>query len=158
MRCVRRIDYYHVDGAPAANSLVVGGCAVVPDAAGRVLLQRRADNGDWALPGGGMDLGETLGACIIREVREETGFEVTIDRIVGIYSDPAHVFAYPSGEIRQQFSICCACALVGGSLAVSEESTAVDFFTLDQIEDLQVHPSHRLRVRDYLADTAPFLR
>jgi ADP-ribose pyrophosphatase YjhB (NUDIX family) len=155
---VRRVDYYHVPGAPAPNSLVVGGCAVVPDPAGRILLQRRADNGQWALPGGGMDLGETFAQCVVREVREETGFDVTIDRIVGIYSDPGHVFAYDSGEIRQQFSICCACSLTGGALAVSDESTAVDFFTLDQIENLTMHPTHRMRIRDYLADEPPFLR
>lgn len=158
MRDVRRVDYYHVPGAPAPNSLVVGGCAVVPDPDGRILLQRRADNGEWALPGGGMDLGETLAACVVREVREETGFDVVVDRIVGIYSDPEHVFAYDNGEIRQQFSICLACALVGGALAVSAESTAVAFFTLDEIAGLGMHPSHRIRIRDYLANEAPFLR
>jgi len=158
MGAVGRIDYYHVSGAPKANSLVVGGCAVVPDAAGRILLQRRADNGQWALPGGGMDLGETFGDSVVREVREETGFEVTIKRIVGVYSDPGHVFAYDSGEIRQQFSICCACAIVGGELAVSAESTAVDFFTPDELAALHMHPTHRLRIADYLADKQPVLR
>jgi len=67
MGAVGRIDYNHVSGAPRANSLVVGGCAVVPDAAGRILLQRRADNRQWALPGGGMDRGETFGDSVVRE-------------------------------------------------------------------------------------------
>ncbi|WP_007511961.1 NUDIX domain-containing protein [Pseudofrankia saprophytica] len=153
-----RIDYYHDPNAPRANALVVGGCAVVPGADGRILLQRRADNGEWALPGGGMDIGETFADCVIREVREETGFDVVIERIVGIYSDPGHVFAYPDGEIRQQFSICCACAIVGGELAVSSESTAVAFFTLDELADLHMHETHRIRIRDWLANTAPVLR
>ncbi|OHV63308.1 NUDIX domain-containing protein [Pseudofrankia sp. BMG5.37] len=158
MGSVRRIDYYHDPNAPRANALVVGGCAVAPDADGRILLQRRADNGEWALPGGGMDIGETFADCVIREVREETGFDVVIERIVGIYSDPGHVFAYPDGEIRQQFSICCACAIVGGELAVSDESTAVGFFALDQLAGLHMHETHRIRIRDYLANTSPVLR
>ena len=119
-----RIDYYHDPDAPPANSLVVGGSAVVADGRGRILLQRRADSGNWALPGGTMDIGETFAGCIVREVKEETGFDVKIERIVGIYSDPGHVFAYDNGEVRQQFNICCACIIVGGTLAVSTESTA----------------------------------
>ncbi|MBL7501930.1 NUDIX domain-containing protein [Frankia sp. CNm7] len=153
-----RIDYYHDPNAPAANALVVGGCAVVPDGDGRILLQRRADNGEWALPGGGMDIGETLAGCVIREVREETGFDIIIERIVGVYSDPGHVFAYDNGEIRQQFSICLAGRIVGGAPAVSDESTAVAFFTTDEIERLDVHESHRVRIRDYLAAAPAVLR
>ncbi len=68
------------------------------------------------------------------------------------------MFAYDSGEIRQQFSICCACVIVGGELAVSAESTAVDFFTLDELPALRMHPTHRLRIADYLAKEQPVLR
>jgi ADP-ribose pyrophosphatase YjhB (NUDIX family) len=60
---------------------------------GRVLLQRRADSGNWALPGGKTDLGETLGDAVIREVREETGLDVELTGVLGIYSDPKHVIA-----------------------------------------------------------------
>src|SRR5271170_4559443 len=122
-----RIDYYHDPDAPQANSLVVGSSAVVVDDQGRILLQRRSDSGNWALPGGAMDIGETLAASAIREVKEETGLDVRIERIVGIYSDPAHVFAYSDGEVRQEFSICLASTIAGGSLAVSHESTDVRF-------------------------------
>jgi ADP-ribose pyrophosphatase YjhB (NUDIX family) len=153
-----RVDYYHDPDAPAANSLVVGGSAIVADAAGRILLQRRADSGNWALPGGKMDIGETFADCVVREVQEETGLDVAIDRIVGIYSDPAHVFAYDDGEVRQQFNICCGCSITGGSVAVSSESTAVQFFDLSEIATLQMHETIRIRIRDYLADAPPFLR
>lgn len=63
---------------------------MVGDSDGRILLQRRSDSGNWALPGGVMDIAETLAESAIREVREETGFHVRIDRIVGcIHNEPA---------------------------------------------------------------------
>jgi ADP-ribose pyrophosphatase YjhB (NUDIX family) len=153
-----RIDYYRDPSAPRANSLVVGSSAVVADDQGRILLQRRSDSGNWALPGGGMDIGETFAESAVREVREETGFDVRIDRIVGIYSDPGHVFAYDDGEIRQEFSICLACTIVGGSLQVSRESTAVDFFPVAELPGLQMHESIRVRIQDYLDGKPPAFR
>ena len=153
-----RVDYYHNPEAPAANSLVVGSSAVVLDDTGRVLLQRRSDSGNWALPGGAMDIGETFADSAIREVKEETGFDVRIDRIVGIYSDPGHVFAYDDGEVRQEFSICLACTIVGGELAVSSESTDVQFFALDKIQRLDMHESIRKRIEDYTGNDKPVLR
>ncbi len=153
-----RVDYYHDPNAPAANSLVVGSSAVVVDSQNRILLQRRSDSGNWALPGGAMDIGETLAESLIREVREETGFNVQIERIVGIYSNPDHVFAYDDGEVRQEFSICLACTIIGGSLQVSSESTAVKFFIFEDLETIQIHESVRIRIRDYLQAGLPVLR
>jgi ADP-ribose pyrophosphatase YjhB (NUDIX family) len=153
-----RIDFFHDPAAPPANSLVVGSSAVVADSDGRILLQRRSDSGNWALPGGVMDIGETLAESAIREVREETGFDVRIERIVGIYSDPSHVFAYDDGEVRQEFSICLACTITDGSLSVSIESTDVRFFAPEDISDIQVHESILIRIRDYLSDHPPVLR
>lgn len=147
----KRVDYYHDRSAPAANSLVVGSSAIVVDEAGRILLQRRSDSGNWALPGGTMDIGETFAQSVVREVKEETGFNVRIERIVGIYSDPAHVFAYEDGEVRQEFNICLACTIVGGELAVSSESTDVRFFLLDEVQGLTMHESIRKRIEDYLS-------
>jgi ADP-ribose pyrophosphatase YjhB (NUDIX family) len=153
-----RVDYYDEPNAPAANSLVVGSSAVVVDRDNRILLQRRSDSGNWALPGGAMDIGETLAQSLIREVKEETGFDVRPDRIVGIYSDPRHVAAYDDGEVRQEFSICIACTIEGGALRVSSESTAVEFVATDDIPRLQMHESIRIRIRDYLDDKPPVLR
>jgi 8-oxo-dGTP pyrophosphatase MutT (NUDIX family) len=146
-----RVDYYHDPSAPNANSLVVGSSAVVADAEGRILLQRRSDSGNWALPGGAMDIGETFAQSAIREVKEETGFDVRIDRIIGIYSDPGHVFSYDDGEVRQEFSICLECTIVGGEPQVSSESTAVEFFPAADLTNLHMHESIRIRISDYLS-------
>jgi ADP-ribose pyrophosphatase YjhB (NUDIX family) len=146
----KRVDYYHDPEAPTANSLVVGSSAVVVNDEGRILLQRRSDSGNWALPGGAMDIGETFAESVIREVKEETGFDVRIERIIGIYSDPGHVFAYSDGEVRQEFNICLACKIAGGELAMSSESTDVRFFPLDEVAELTMHESIRKRIQDYL--------
>ena len=144
-----RVDYYHDPNAPAANSLVPGGSAIVVDDRGKIVLQRRSDNNRWALPGGTMDIGETIGEAVMREVREETGLEIELIGIVGIYSDPGHVFAYDDGEIRQQFNVCFAGRVIGGHLQTSSESREVGFFSLNDAKDLDIHESIRLRIRHF---------
>jgi ADP-ribose pyrophosphatase YjhB (NUDIX family) len=147
---VSRVDYYRDEAAPPANSLVPAASAVVTDSQGRLVLHRRRDNDMWALPGGGMELGESLATTVIREVREETGLIVEPDYVVGVYSDPEHVFAYDNGEVRQEYSVCVACKLIGGSLRSSDESTDLDYFTPDQIVYLSMHPRIRARILDFL--------
>jgi ADP-ribose pyrophosphatase YjhB (NUDIX family) len=147
---VRRIDHLYDADAPTANSLVPGASAVVLDEAGRILLHRRDDNELWSIPGGGMEVGERIADTVVREVRQETALEVEPEAIVGIYSNPNHVVEYSDGEVRQQFSVCFACRLVGGELATSDESLEVGFFTPAEIEVMPVHESIRLRIYHYL--------
>ncbi len=98
-----------------------------------------------------MDIGESVGGTVAREVREETGYDVEPLYVVGVYSDPKHVFAYDNGEVRQEFSVCVAARVVGGDLAVSDESTEVAWFTSAEVARLEMHPRVRVRVDDYLA-------
>lgn len=153
-----RRDYINDPAAPEANSLVPAASVVVTNDDGQILLQRRTDNNLWALPGGTMDIGETISECARREVREETGLDVELVGIVGIYSDPGHVFAYDDGEVRQEFSICFSARPVAGTLAVSDESHDVRYFDPAEITDLPMVESIRLRITDYLADGGPALR
>lgn len=146
-----RIDYYRDPAAPAANSLVPAVSAVVPTPDGRIVMQRRTDNQLWALPGGGMDIGESVVAATIREVQEETGLLVKPLYVVGVYSDPDHVFAYDDGEVRQEYSVCVACGPATGAMRPSHESTQVAAFLPAEIEELEIHERIRLRILDYLA-------
>ncbi|MEU5405096.1 NUDIX domain-containing protein [Nocardia asteroides] len=146
-----RTDYYRDPAAPQPNSLVPGGSALVVDDAGRILLQRRADSGNWSFPGGTMNLGETLEQCVVRETREETGLEVTITGLLGIYTDPAHVIAYADGEVRQEFNITFYAAVTGGRLAVSNESTAVEWIDPNDLDAMPMHDTMRLRIAHHLA-------
>lgn len=147
-----RKEYVNDPHAPAPNSLVVAASAVVTNADGAVLLQRRSDNSRWSVPGGAMELGESIAETAIREVREETGLEVEIVRLVGIYSDPGHIVAYDDGEVRQQFSICFACRVTGGSLTTSDESSEVRFFQPSELASLDIGSSNRLRIRHFLEE------
>ncbi|MEU9157158.1 NUDIX domain-containing protein [Streptomyces sp. NPDC048417] len=153
-----RRDYEDDPNAPAANSLVPAASAVVVDDSGRILLQRRRDNGMWALPGGAMNIGESLPDCAVRETREETGYDVEITGIVGTYTNPRHVFAYDDGEVRQEFSICFLARPVAGQLAVSEESTDVRWFRPEEVDALPMVPSIRKRVNDWRGGNMPAAR
>lgn len=144
-----RTEYYDDPQAPAPNSLVVGVSVVVTDEHGRILMQRRTDNNLWALPGGGMDLTESVPQAAIREVKEETGYDIEITGMVGLYTDARHIIAYTDGEVRRQFNICLTARILGGNLAISDESTEVRWVPRKELKDLDMHHTQRLRLRHY---------
>jgi 8-oxo-dGTP pyrophosphatase MutT (NUDIX family) len=124
---------------------------VVPDDQGRILLIHKVDNNRWALPGGGHDAGEYIADTAVREVREETGVEVEVVKLVGIYTDPRHVMAYDDGEVRQQFSLCFLGRMISGSPREDgTESKAVRWVAPSELGHLDIHPSMRLRINHYL--------
>jgi len=145
-RGVPKKDYYDDPAAPPANSLVVAVAAVVLDDAGRVLMIQRTDNDFWAIPGGAQEIGETTTEAAVREIREETGLDVEVTSLVGIYSDPRHVIAYDDGEVRQEFSICFRARPIGGQPTPSSESKQVYWIEPTHLADLTIHPSVRLRI------------
>jgi 8-oxo-dGTP pyrophosphatase MutT (NUDIX family) len=151
-------DYYDDASAPKANSIVPAVTAFVENENGELLMIERADNGLWALPGGAQDFGESVIDAVCREVREETGIEIQVTGLSGIYSDPRHVIAYDDGEVRQEFSLCFRGRPVGGSLRSSSESRRVSWVPPDQLDHLEMHPTMRLRVVHGLEDRpAPYL-
>lgn len=147
-----RTEYYDDPAAPAPNSMVVAASAVVANERGEVLMQRRADSGLWALPGGGMNLDESLPGAAVREVKEETGYDIEVTGLVGTYTDPLHIIAYSDGEVRRQFNVCFKARLLGGELRVSVESLEVRWMPIDELDDLPMHHTQRLRLRHYLED------
>ena len=70
------------------EAIHVAASGIVFNSEGEILLERRADNGWWGLPGGHIDIGESIGQAAVREIREETGVRTKVKRLVGIYSDP----------------------------------------------------------------------
>jgi ADP-ribose pyrophosphatase YjhB (NUDIX family) len=127
---------------------------------GRLLLQQRADGGQWGLPGGAVEIGETVTAALAREVREETGFEVRVGRLIGVYSDPRwQVVRYPDGRVWHYVNLCFACELAGGEPRPAPgETLALGWFAPDGLPEGLV-PLHSPRIEDALADRAtPFVR
>jgi 8-oxo-dGTP pyrophosphatase MutT (NUDIX family) len=149
-----RTDHYRSSNAPAANSIVVAVTAFVQDRAGRILMIRRTDNDLYAIPGGALELGETLTQTVQREVMEETGIAVEVTGLIGVYSDPEHVIEFTDGEVRQEFSICFRAKPAGGDLRTSDESKEVLWVAPADLDALNIHPSIRLRIRHGLEERA----
>lgn len=153
-----RTEYYDDPDAPTPNSMVVAASAVVTNEHGDILLQRRRDSGLWALPGGGMEMTESLPGAAIREVKEETGLDIEITGLVGTYTDPRHIIAYTDGEVRRQFNVCFTARITGGALKISSESTELKFVAPAELGSLAVHHTQQLRIRHYLQQhSAPHL-
>ncbi|GAA2690335.1 NUDIX hydrolase [Nonomuraea recticatena] len=151
----RRIDFYDDPDAPTPNSLVPSVNVVVTNANGDLLMIRRSDNDNWAVPGGAIDLGESIPAAAVRETLEETGITCEITGLVGTYSDPRHVVLYTSnGEARQEFSIVLIGRAVAGSPTPSDESREVRWVPRGEVAGLQMDRSMRMRIAHYLAGRA----
>ncbi|WP_410663568.1 NUDIX hydrolase [Amycolatopsis sp. lyj-84] len=141
-----RVDYYNDPNAPKANSIAVAVSAFIQDEEGRILMIRRTDNDLYSIPGGQLELGETLAQAAVREVREETGIECEVTCVIGLYSNPDHVIAYDDGEVRQEFSICFRASATGGDLRASSESKEVFWVEPSRLDELNIHKSIRLRL------------
>ena len=147
----RRLDFHDDPDAPQAGSIVPSVNVVVTSGAGEILLIRRTDNGNWALPGGGVDIGESLPQAAIRETREETGVDCEITGLSGIYTDPGHVILYTSnGEVRQEFSVVLTARASGGRPTASSETSEVRWVPQAELGSYRMDPSMRLRVQHYL--------
>ena len=96
--------------------LQLSASAFIRDDQGRVLLGRRSDVMLWAPPSGVVQLGETPAQTLVREVQEETGLHVTVEKLIGLYSGPDFEWTYPNGDQAQIVSAFCACRVDGGRL------------------------------------------
>src|SRR2546428_12614719 len=133
--------------------------AVIFGARRRLLLQHRSDGGQWGLPGGSLEIGESVTEGVIREVREETGLTVTVGRLVGVYSEPKlQVVRYPDGNVWHYVNVCFECVVRGGSLTTCDETLALEWVALDALPAALL-PNHRIRIRDARARrVAAFVR
>ncbi|HTZ94109.1 MAG TPA: NUDIX domain-containing protein [Streptosporangiaceae bacterium] len=126
--------------------------AVVLDAAGRVLLARRADNDRWALVTGCLEPGEQPAAAALREVEEETGVLVTAEQIVSVSALPLAVC--PNGDEVYWLDITFRCRVAGGEARVNDdESVDVQWFELSDLPS-SVPDRHRRCIEDALSPRA----
>ena len=110
-----------------------GGCIFNEN--GEVLLQKRADCNKWGFPGGAIELGETPEMAAKREVKEETGLEIEVQKLIGIYTDSDVI--YPNGDKAHSICICYEMSVVGGELSCDENETLeLKYFSLDNMPEL----------------------
>lgn len=125
-----------------------------------ILLLQRSDNGHWCLPGGHLEPGESVRDAMLREVREETGFEVEPGRLVGVYSDPGFMVVRQTDGRRVHYvNLCFEAHALGdpGPLGTPHETLAVGFFGHDALPEPFV-PIHHVRIRDALEGEAVRVR
>ena len=134
------------------GKLRLGCSAAIRDEQGRVLLTKRADNGQWCLPGGAMEPGESAAEACEREVFEETGLRVRVTRLVGVYSHSDQLVVYADGGKFQIVALHFEAEIIGGELGLSNETTDFGFFTLEEIESLETLGRHKERVIDTLPE------
>jgi 8-oxo-dGTP diphosphatase len=154
----RRTEYYRDPAAPAATVVVPLVYAIVRDTTGCVLLVRRTDTGDWELPGGRVDPGESATDALRREVAEESGLNVEPVRVSGVYSDPGHVVRAAqapgsAAEIRQPFAVCFhAVARPGVPYPDLVETSDARWWPIRDLDALPMQPAMRLRLHDAISE------
>lgn len=116
----------------------------------KVLLTQRTDNGRWCLPGGAMESGESAAEACEREVLEETGLKVRVKRLTGVYSNPDQLVIYPDGNKAFFVVLNFEVELISGELRLSNETTAFEYYTVEEMESLPMHGQHKFRVEDSL--------
>jgi ADP-ribose pyrophosphatase YjhB (NUDIX family) len=151
----QRIDYYHDPHAPRPTSRRPSASVVVRDGEGHVLMLQRTDNDLWTIPTGGLKTGETIRECAVRECREETGIDVEVTGLVGIFSDPGHVIAYLTdgevGEVRQPVNVCLHARPIAGALTPApDEARQACWIPADDLGQVCVHPAIRARIEHAL--------
>jgi 8-oxo-dGTP pyrophosphatase MutT (NUDIX family) len=143
------------------NGKIRLGCSAVilSEDRDKVLLTRRADNGQLCLPSGGAEPGESAAEACEREVWEETGLKVRAERLVGVYSDPNYLIEYEDGNRVQVVAINFEASILGGEIGLKDETTAINYFPLHEISQMELMLNHKQRILDTLTgQTEAFIR
>jgi ADP-ribose pyrophosphatase YjhB (NUDIX family) len=120
----------------------------------KLLLTRRTDNGQWCLPGGRVEAGESVSEACVREVLEETGLQVRITSLVGVYSDPNKLVIYPDDSKAHIVALSFEVEVIGGKPSLSNETTEWGYFSLEEIANLEMLSGHLERIQDVFSGQA----
>jgi len=99
---------------------------------GKILLVREAVDGRWTLPGGWADVGDAPSEAVEREIREESGYEAKAVKLLALEDRKRR---HPP-SVNEVYKVAFLCELVGGEARTSAETTAVDWFSEDELPPL----------------------
>jgi len=111
----------------------VGAC--VKNEKNEILLQNRGDGRGWGFLGGAVELGETLEQAVIREVKEESGYDVKVEKLIGVYSN--YVDKYPNGDEAQTITVLFECIIIKNEDTYDKEETKELKF-VDILDDIKM--------------------
>lgn len=144
-----RKDYFHTSDMPNSNSIHPAAAVAIVNSK-RVLMLQRKDNGKWTLPGGTLEMNESLSSCAIREVEEETGLKVYLTDVIGTYTDPDIRIEYSDGEVRREFTIVYFGSVESEDVTIDDESKGYAWVDLDRITDYPMADSQLKRIKDLI--------
>lgn len=143
---------FYGPGLGKEGKLRLGASAIIFNDEGKFLLTKRTDNGQWCLPGGAVEAGESVAEACEREVFEETGLRVRVKRLVGVYSHPDQLVVYKDGNKAFVVAIHFEAERLGGELGLSNETTDFGYFTIEEAAQLEFLGRHKERILDSLAN------
>jgi len=120
------------------QTFTIGVFALIKDEQNRVLLALRTDRNWWNLPGGSLEAGEAPWEGVVREVHEETGLDVVVQRLLGVYSK------IDKNDLVLSFE----CQVLGGELTLNEEAADLKYFAVNELPE-KLYRNHRERIEDY---------
>ncbi len=100
-----------------------------------ILLQKRSDNGYWGLPGGLLELNDSITKGAIREVKEETNLDIAIKRFIGVFVNP--FMRWKEKDTAKVYSFAFLGEVIGGELRVNDsESTEMQYFSYENLPNI----------------------
>jgi 8-oxo-dGTP pyrophosphatase MutT (NUDIX family) len=125
----------------------------------KVLLTRRGDTGQWCLPSGGLEPGESVSEACERETLEETGLTVRVKKLVSIFSSPDRLVIYADGGRFQIIGLAFEVEPIGGEIILTDETIDIGYYSFSEMESMDIFQHHRQMIADALAgQDAPFIR
>lgn len=144
---IRKMDYIKSIRPKLGHQKIILNCSgvvIVKD--NKILLQRRKDNNMWGIIGGLLELNETYEEAAIRECKEETGLDIKLDALLGIFHN--HDMVWSNGDQAQVIAACYLASIVSGEPRIDEESYELKYFAIDEIPFLFAE-DHREALKAY---------